>query len=573
MTYSFTPYLWLLIISGLITLSLGFYTIIKCRCSIGATSFAIAMFVVTLWSIPNAFEMSANDFDVKFFWANIQYFAYSFSPVILLLLCLEFTGYERSINFRKYFWLFIIPTVTTILVWTDKYHGLMRNNIHLDYSGAFPVINKQYGTFFYIHALHSHVLNLTTMFVLLKAVFVRKTIYRKQVVAFLIGVTLIVVPNLIYISGLSPIRGYDITPVFFGPAGIIMSWSIFRYRMFDLVPLARATVIEDMDAGVMVLDLQNRILDINPAFADVIRLPVEQITSKHVVEICINIPELLNAILDRTISREEFTMIKMSKKVVYEVLFSILKDSKGHDIGRLVVIYDITDKKLREEEYNKEQWKRAVMEERNRMVRDLHDNLGQVLGFINLQAQAIQKELSDEGQNMYDEKLNRLIEVAQTAHKEIRDYIRDVRNSKLIEIDFIAALDGEILNYELQTAIKVSKSITTRFSEAVMAPNIRIHILNIIKEALNNVRKHAEAENVSVTCDTEGNDLLILISDDGVGFKSVHTKDVSKHSFGLNIMQERTFVMGGTLEIKSEPGEGSCIKLRVPIGRGDIHEI
>ena len=58
LTYSFTPYLWLLIISGLTTLFLGFYTLIKCRHSKGAISFAIAMFIVTLWSIPNAIEMS-----------------------------------------------------------------------------------------------------------------------------------------------------------------------------------------------------------------------------------------------------------------------------------------------------------------------------------------------------------------------------------------------------------------------------------------------------------------------------------------------------------------------------------
>lgn len=572
MPYRFTPYLWLLIISGLMTLSLGVYTLIKCRHSKGVISFAIAMLIVTLWSIPNALEMSATVLDVKLFWANIQYIAYCFSPVALLILCLEFSCYEKYVNFRKLLWIFIIPAITIILVWTDKYHGLVRNNIHMDYSGAFPVINKQYGPFFYIHALHSHGLNLTTIFILFRAVFKRKTIYRKQAVALLIGISLIFIPNLLYITGLSPIKGYDITPVFFGPAGIIMAWSILRYRMFDLVPLARATVIENMDAGVMVLDLQDRILDINPAFADAIGLPLEQITSKHVHVVCKNIPELMDSICDRTVSRIEFSVVKLERRLVYEAFLSMLKDKKGNDIGRLVGIYDITEKKKTEQEYYERQWKKAVKDERNRMVRDLHDNLGQVLGYINLQAQAVQKELLDDHEDLYSKKLDKLIAVAQTAHQQIREYIHDVRNSDLIEIDFVAALDKEITNYEVQTAIKVTRNITTEFCNAIIAPDIRIHILNIIKEALNNVRKHAEAENVFLTCDYLDNNLLVIINDDGKGFDIVHNKE-QNHGFGLSIIGERTSEMGGTLELISKPGEGSCISLWVPLDRGDIHEV
>ena len=567
MTYSFTPYLWLLIISGLTTLFLGFYTLIKCRHSKGAISFAIAMFIVTLWSIPNAIEMSATVFDVKLFWANIQYFAYSFSPVILLLLCLEFTGNENLFIFKKPLWLLIIPIITIILVWTDKYHGLVRSNIHLDYRGAFPVIGKRYGPFFYIHALHSHGINLATLFILLRTVFMSRTIYKKQAVAFLIGVCLIIVPNLIYITGLSPIKGYDITPVFFGPAGIIMAWSIFRYRMFDLVPLARATVLENMEAGVIVLDRQDRILDVNPAFADIIGLPIGKITSKYIYEVCEFIPELINAIRDNAVSRIEFSIAMLSEKIVYEALLSVIKDNKGNDIGRLVVIYDITEKKEAEKKYYEGQWKQAVKNERRRMVSDLHDNLGQVLGYINLQAQGIQKELIDSGEELYSHKLDKLIEVAQTAHQQIREYIHDVRNSDIIEIDFIAALDKEISNYELQTSIKVTRKITLEFRNAPIAPSIRIHILNIIKEAMNNVRKHAQADNILMSCDFVDKNLLVILYDDGKGFDPTAKKELNQ-GFGLSIIHERTSEMGGTCEIQSKPGEGSCIRLQVPLDGG-----
>ena len=80
MPYRFISYIWLLIISGLMTIFLGIYALVRCRRSKGAISFAISMFIVTLWSIPNAMEMSATVLDVKLFWANVQYIAYCFSP-------------------------------------------------------------------------------------------------------------------------------------------------------------------------------------------------------------------------------------------------------------------------------------------------------------------------------------------------------------------------------------------------------------------------------------------------------------------------------------------------------------
>ena len=149
-----------------------------------------------------------------------------------------------------------------------------------------------------------------------------------------------------------------------------------------------------------------------------------------------------------------------------------------------------------------------------------------------------------------------------------------MRNSELIEIDFIAALNKEITNYELQTAINVNRKITPEFRDAVISPNVRIHILNIIKEALNNVRKHAEAENLFLTCDIEENNLTVIISDDGKGFENKHMKDKARQSFGLKIMHERVSEMGGILDIDSKPGKGSRIRLRVPLERGmDISEI
>jgi len=139
----------------------------------------------------------------------------------------------------------------------------------------------------------------------------------------------------------------------------------------------------------------------------------------------------------------------------YKVLLSPLTDSKGMLIGRLAVTYDITEKKQAQQEHLQQQWKLAVIEERERLARDMHDNLGQVLGFINLQAQGIRQELINAGIKTGTLKLDKLVDVAQSTHREIREYIRNVRSSDSMENNFMVTLAKDIMSFEEQTDLKI----------------------------------------------------------------------------------------------------------------------
>lgn len=568
MQFQFTPYIWLLIISALMSLSLGIYALLMRRSARGVTSFVLSMFVVTIWSAGNALEMSAMDFSTKLFWANMQYFAYCYSPVTLLALCMQFTGYDRWIKNKKILWIAVIPTIIIILVWTDGLHGLMRYDMNMDYSGLFPVISKKYGPVFYIHAAYSHLLNITAWVLLIKAVFFKNTVYRKQAIALLFGMSLIVFPNIMYISGLSPFKKFDITPVFFGPAGIIIAWGIFRFKLFDLIPLARATIIESMDPGVMVLDLQDRILDVNPAFQKIIGITASQIYTKRVEEACDKIPELVNACVDRSINHTEFSINDGEISKVYEALLSPLTDSKGILIGRLLMAYEITEKKKAEQEFLRQQRKFAVIEERERMARDMHDNLGQVLGFINLQAQGIRQELRNSGIEIAAHSIDKLVDASQSAHDEIREYIHNVRNMDSLEKDLITVLEKDIIGFEEQTGITVEWDNPIGFTGEKLEPSVLLNILNIVREALNNVRKHAQASHVRITFLIVTEQLCITIEDNGKGFKTIQSANCSKNKFGLSIMKERASEIGGHLEIKSIVGKGSKVICCVPFRKG-----
>ena len=568
MQYQYISYIWPLMASAFTSLSLGIYALLRRRNAKGSTYFILSMLIVTIWSSSNALEMSGTNFYTKLFWANMQYFAYCYSPVTLLALCMQFTGYDKWIQNKKILWIGVIPTIIILLVWTDGLYGLMRYDMQIDYSGYFPVITKKYGPAFFVHAAYSHLLNITGWVLLIRAVFFKNTVYRKQAIALFFGVSLIVIPNILYVLGFSPVKRFDITPLFFGPAGLIIAWGIFRFKLFDLVPLARATVIETMDAGVMVIDLQDRVLDINPAFKKIVRLTASQIYAGRVEKVCDKIPELALACIDKSITHTEFSVKTDDFFKVYEVLLSPLIDSKGSPIGRLVVTYEITEKKQAQQEFLKQQWKLAVIEERERMARDMHDNLGQVLGFINLQAQGIKQELINSGIDIVSYKLDKLVDVTQSAHDEIRRYIRNVRTSDYMEKDFITALKKDITSFEEQTGISVILDMTDEFTGDELMPNIRINILNIVKEALNNVRKHAKAENVKISFSLAQEQLCAAVEDDGKGFDTLQNRGAIKTKFGLDIMRERASEIGGQIDIESIAGKGTRITMYMPIEGG-----
>lgn len=564
MQYQYVPYMWPLLASAFVSLSLGIYALLR-RNVKGTASFILSMLVVTIWSIGNALEMASIDFPTKLFWANMQYLAYCYSPVTLLAMCMQFTGYDGWIRNRNVLWIAVIPTIIVLLVWTDGIHGLMRYDMHMDYSGSFPVIEKKYGPFFYIHAIYSHLLNILAWILLIKAVFFKNTVYRKQATALLIGLSLIVVPNILYVSGLSPVKRFDITPLFFGPAGLIIAWGIFRYKLFDVVPVARAAVIENMDAGVMVLDLQERVLDINPALRRIVDYSAAKVSARTAEEVCKKIPELANACTDRSIAHSEFTINRDGVARVYEALLSPLTDNNGILIGRLVVTYDITEKKQEQQRYLKQQWELAITEERERLARDLHDDLGQVLGFINLQAQGIRQELINADVNIVSDKLDKLVDVSQAAHNDIREYIHNARNTAAMGKDFMTGLTKDIMNFEEQSGLKVKLDIPIGFTGEELKPNIRINILNIIKEALNNIRKHAEADNVKILFSIAQGEFSVTIEDDGKGFDMKSRVDDTRTRFGLNIMKERASEIGAQIDIKSVAGTGSRIDFCVPV--------
>mgnify|MGYP006284488731 FL=1 len=568
MSFQYASYLIPLFISAFITFLLSIYSY-KYRNVKGAKAFFLSMLTGALWALANGLEMAGVDLETKIFWANIQYFFYAFAPLIWLIMVFEFTDREKLLNKKNIFLLSIIPIFTIILVWTNSYHNLMRTNISLDSSGIFSVIVKDYGPWFWVHFVYVYILNVLSILFLVKAIWRRNNIYKKQTLFIFLGYSLIFISNFLYVIGYNPITRFDISPVLFSISGLLMGWGIFRYKIFDVVPIARTTIIDEMASGIVVVNKQKRIIDINPRIKDMFFLNKD---NNYLGESLNVISDQLDSIFE-SISFEsnegfinkELTYEYNNNTYYYEIFMSFIDDSKNNLLAGVMIIHDITDLKKAREKITKQQKELAVMNERQRMARDLHDNLGQVLSFSTVQIQAARKQLKKENTTLADQYLKKLKKIIKDAHKDIREYVYNVRSKSNYSKDFMSLLKNEIKHFQQKSDIEIDHNNYLNNNDEVL--NIsgieeKIQLINIVKEALTNVLKHGEASKVNIISKDYNDGFKLIIEDDGKGIENLNDNIGS----GLNIMNERARLIGGTLNIESQPGAGCKIIVELPIG-------
>jgi len=346
--WQYNPYVLPLIITAAISAALAFAAWRR-RPAPSATALAWLMLAVTEWSLGYALELGSADLATEVFWAKVEYLGIVIVPVTWLALALQYTGRERWLTRRNVALLAIVPLLTLMLVWTNDLHGLIWSNIRQDTSGSFLVLDLTYGAGFWVNFAYSYLLIMLGTVLFLQALVRSPYLYRGQAGALLIGALAPWVGNALYISGLSPFPHLDLTPLAFTLTGLMMLWGLLRFRLLDIVPVARDAVIEGMSDGVIVLDAQNRIVDLNPAAQRIIGCPASEAIGQPAAQILSAQADLLEHYRDVTEAHEEIVLGEGEAQRTYDLGISSLYDRRGRLTGRLVVLRDIAERKRAEE--------------------------------------------------------------------------------------------------------------------------------------------------------------------------------------------------------------------------------
>ncbi|MEZ4617290.1 MAG: sensor histidine kinase [Caldilineaceae bacterium] len=215
------------------------------------------------------------------------------------------------------------------------------------------------------------------------------------------------------------------------------------------------------------------------------------------------------------------------------------------------------------EEIRRQQRAVTVLQERERLAREIHDSLGQVLGYVNTQTQAARSLLTKQKYAATDTLLQRLIVVAQDAHVELRDVILQLQTGESDDQSFLPRLKSHVDQFRQYTEIDTELHVADDFIMLSMPASIGAHLFRITQEALTNIQKHAEADRIVIHAGLFRGKGRISIKDNGKGFDSQSVTGTLGH-WGLENMRKRAAEIGASMQILSSIGAGTEIIVDLP---------
>jgi signal transduction histidine kinase len=206
---------------------------------------------------------------------------------------------------------------------------------------------------------------------------------------------------------------------------------------------------------------------------------------------------------------------------------------------------------------------RSIVQERERLSRELHDGLAQVVSYLLLRLDTVEGLVrAGRGEEAATE-LAALRAVTDDLYSDVRESISGLR-SRVVELGLVRAMQEYVDEFEERHGV----SVTLDAGElGKLPPSVELQVFRIAQEALANVRKHSGARHAQITLGLgQPNRLRLMIRDDGKGFE-VDAASKQRHgSFGLRGMRERAESLGGTCHVESRPGHGTSVVIKIPIG-------
>jgi len=341
MSWQATPYVIPLLLAAALSIGLALFVGHRRRAP-GSTPFVWLMIGVAVWSLGYAVELASADLSTQLLCARFQYLGIVSVPVAWFLFIQRYAGHDHWLRRRNVLLLAIVPSLTVLLIWTNQFHGLMYAQVRADTGGPFTVLDVTYGPWFMIHTAYSYCLLVLGTLRLIQMVIISPRPYRGQAIALLLAAFIPWLGNALHITRLSPLSGLDLTPFAFTLTGLMAARALYRFGLFDIVPVARSAVVDSMDDGVLVIDEQSRIIDLNPAAAAILNRSVSELVGQPAAQVFASWSHLIERYRNVYEARDEIVL--GDERRHFDLRLSPLHDRDGRLTGRLISLRDITER-------------------------------------------------------------------------------------------------------------------------------------------------------------------------------------------------------------------------------------
>jgi PAS domain S-box-containing protein len=549
--------------------------------------FSLLMLAIAVWSAAYSMELASTTMDEMRLWLKIEYIAIPFVSPLMLLVVLQFAGIGIRIKWHYLGYLFVIPAVITIMSITNEHHHLYYTNIQLRNDGPIPLLELSIGPFYYLHVIYAYILNAYSLYIVIQKLIYQRSLFRNQLLIMLIAVLIPLISFTLYFSGLMPIENIDPTPFAFTLTGIAMAISIMKFRMLDLMPIAREHVFQSMNDGLVVVDTKNRMVDCNPVSLEIFGWPKTPY-GQNISELWSGYPPMLNATQLNSNEAIELSISHAKDDKHYLVSPSTITNHKQRTIGKLLVIHDITQRyKLQQNLRNSEEKLRELNAEKDKLfsvlAHDLRGPIGTFMGFTELfmdeSVGMSKEEVASASRDMHKSaaSLYGLLENLLTWSRMQRDDVK--LQIQLIQLRKAACHTLDLLR---ESANKKQLTVENNIPENILVAADENMLQFIFRNLLSNAIKFTpQGGKIKLQAQITGSDqLTVEVIDNGIGMDeeaiktlySLHGKTGrpgtdGEASSGLGLILVKEFVekQGGSIQVESEVGKGSTFSFSLPV--------
>jgi len=342
------PFSIFLFISTLTTLTVAVFTWRR-RSAPGAKPLFILLITMSIWAGANGLVLEAKDPKWQLFWFNILTFGAIMGTPAFWAFGAEFTNRSRWLTKRNILLISIIPVISVFLGWTADHHDLFY--ISRDFTQKLPNGDWNFtpGPFYWVHIIYSYGVS-AFMFILILRSFLRSPIvYRGQSAAILTGTLIPLIGNIIYNLVIGAGKGtfIDPTPLLFTIAGVFYVFGLFWFDLFDINPIARYALVENMQDGVIVVDAHNRVVDVNQSALRWLNWHQPSPVGKHVKDL---LDSWFEQFADFPVDLYVQTEVRAvtSPETYFDLRVEPIHHKHSNLTGRLIVFRDITRQKMAE---------------------------------------------------------------------------------------------------------------------------------------------------------------------------------------------------------------------------------
>jgi PAS domain S-box-containing protein len=563
MILQYSPFIIPLLVSAAITCTLALVSL-KRRDYPVIPPFILFMGATTWWAFCYAVQLANADLATQILITTIEYPAIATAPVAWLLVALCYTGHEHLVTRWNAAALFLIPAIVIILVATNPYHQLYYTSFTAGTLYGATVWDFAHGPFFWIQAGYGY-LCLGLAFILIARRFLTTpAIYRQQIIILVLAAAVPVLANLLYLGRLRPFPGLDTTPFAFTLMGILMAFGIFRFRLFSLMPVAYPVIFSTIDDGIIVLDRNDRISELNPAASAIICnagwSPIGEpasavLPSDLVASLACDSP-------GRGTTSHTVISGKNGQARDYEVTCTPITTPVGGYNGRLLMFRDETEKRKA----------RQAIEMTNRKLNLLssitrHDMLNKLTalgGYIEL----AKAEKDEAVVRKYLSVMEKTARVFQQELEFTRDY-QDL-GMKAPAWQGVAAIIREQESHLPTQDVRIERAIQPAMLEIYADLLLGKVFYNLIENALRYGGNGMT--DIRITTRQEGRALVLVFADNGAGIPQKDKERLFNKGFGKNtglglfLSREILAITGITIAETGEPGKGARFEITVPEG-------